>query len=504
MDISNTIPPAVDPGSGVPVYLQIAEQIAKDIREGRIAPRTKLPPERQLALSCGVSRTTAINAYRKLEEWGLVRMRMGSGTYVDPDSGETEAPPMPWDQILVPRQRTPLSGILRELVSEDISGRTISLSTGMPDPSLYPTEAFTEMPGRWDPRAVSFDLGHIPTEGYPPLRKILAAHHERSGVATTANNIAVVSGSQQGLYLLADILIRPGDFVVVESPTFLGALPVFQAAGARILTLPAPGPLQLDLLEDYLVRYRPKLLYIMPSFQNPSGRVLTPAEREALLALAVRFRLAIIEDDPYGELYYGAPPPPSLWSLDRHDCVIRLGTFSKILFPGLRTGWVAGPEAVIDRLALKKQLVDLHSANLSQLQLAEFLAEGRLDDHLDSVRAEYRKRRDASASALRKWCAGLTFSEPSGGFYFWCSMKGRTASSRQLLQEAIRQGVSFVPGEAFYPNSEWSPEFRLCFAAHAENNLREGIRRLGKALSLMDRNATGLSRPALHSLQPII
>jgi len=487
------------------MYLQLAEYIAERIRDTQLPASTKLPPERQLALSCGVSRTTAINAYRKLEEWGLVRTKIGSGTYVTDTIVETAVHPVPWSQLLVPHPPSPLSSIMRDLVSGIVADTAISLATGLPDPALYPLEAFSDLQSRQLSNLNRGDMGHIPTEGYLPLRQSLASLHCQKGAPTAASNIAVVSGSQQGLYLLAKIFINPGDYVITESPTYLGVLPVFQAAGARLLTLPAPGPLQLDLLEDYLIRYRPKLLYLLPTFQNPSGRILSLSERQALLALAARHRLVIIEDDTYGELYYGQQPPPSLKTLDHYGGVIYLGTFSKILFPGLRVGWVTAPESVITRLALEKQYIDLHSANLSQWQLHEFLASGLLPGHLDAIRKEYQTRRDITASALKRYCGDrLIYSLPAGGFYFWCRLAHPFATARQLLHEATRLGVTFVPGEAFYPDAEGNKEFRLCFATNREEVQVEGIKRLGKSLDLLDKNFRHYDQAQFQPSKPLI
>ncbi len=500
MEVSIALPPGGT--TTAPMYEQIAAQIAAQIKSQVLAAGTKLPPERQLAEQCGVSRTTAINAYRRLEEMGLVRTRVGSGTYVAEGAGETAAPPMPWHQLLVPAWQSPVSGIIRDLVAMDMPADAVSMATGMPDPKLYPWADFQEFLAQGD-LAMS-DLGHIATEGYGPLREALAARHSAAGVAAKAENVSVMAGSQQGLYLLAKAFLNPGDYVVVESPTYLGALQIFQAAGARLLTLPAAGPLQLDLLEDYLIRYRPKLMYVLPTFQNPSGRVMPAAEREALLALAARHRLAVIEDDPYGDLYYDREPPPPLKALDKHGGVIYLRTFSKIVFPGLRVGWVVAPEPVVNRLSQEKQYVDLHANNIAQWLLYKFIASGRFDEHLARVRREYRPRRDATAQALRRWAGSrLSWVVPEGGFYFWCRLTGARVTTRSLLAEAGRQGVSVVPGDAFYPGTEGDKEFRLCFTTNDEATLQEGVKRLVKAIDLAEKSGGPEGRSGIP-LKPII
>jgi DNA-binding transcriptional MocR family regulator len=503
MDMSISATAGFDPTTAVPMYRQIANHLAGQIKSRALAPGTKLPPERQLAELYRVSRTTAINAYRRLEEEGLVRTRVGSGTYVAEGPAETSVQPMPWHQFLVPPLNNPLVGILRELVAMDMAEGAISLATGMPDPGLYPWPTFqTLLSGR---QLEPADLGYISTEGYYPLREALAARHSRQGAAVKPENVAIMAGSQQGLYLLAKALLSPGDYVVIEAPTYLGALQIFQAAGARLLTLPAGGPLPLDILEDYLVRYRPKLLYLLPTFQNPCGRVMPPTERQALLALAARHRLAIIEDDPYGELYYDQVPPPSLKAHDEHGRVIYLGTFSKIVFPGLRAGWVAGPEAVIHRLSLEKQYVDLHSNNLAQWMLWQFMIDGLFDTHLDRVRAEYRRRRNAMAQALKKHFGDrLSYVVPGGGFYFWCRLADPRISCRELLTEAGRQGVNFVPGDAFYPDGDGRRDFRLCFATKDADSLQEGVRRLARALSVVEKSRGPASGKPARTLAPLI
>ena len=489
-----------------PLYLQIQEILTRKILDHTLPPGSKLPPERELASLFGVSRTTAINAYRQLEQHGLIQTKVGSGTYVSeiqPSSTST-LPAMPWNQLFAPYPQSSVSSILRELVSAPISEEDISLAAGMPDPALYPFAIFSELFHKYSPTMARADLGHISTEGYAPLRHSLASMHQQQGAPNlTADNILILSGSQQGIYLISKIFLQPGDCVVIESPSYIGAIQVFHKAGVRILTLPASSSLPLQQLEDYLIRYRPKFFYTIPTFQNPNGRVLTLKERQDLLTLAARHQLIIVEDDPYSELYYNNPPPPSLKTLDQHDGVIYLGTFSKTIFPGLRTGWMVAAPAVINRIALEKQYVDLHSSNLSQWLLHLFLREGVLEEHLRNVRKEYKKRRDTAAHSIKRYCGeNLSFSLPTGGFYLWCNIQSQISSSI-LLHEASKNGVSFVPGEAFYAEQPTSKELRLCFSTHSEEKLQEGIKRLGKTFSALEQShlklteKTPLTRPMI-------
>lgn len=485
MDITNLLNGIrVRPNGSGPIYLQIANILAAKIQDCTLPAGNKLPPERELARLLGVSRTTAIHVYKLLEERGLVLTKVGSGTYVADFAGEMDdqQPALPWEQLFTPQYKSPLSSVIRTLISAPATGDSISLSAGLPDPALYPVavmeKLLAENSGFWDPAGLTY----LPTEGYLPLRRSLAAWHCQQGAPTTPDHILVVSGSQQGLYLIAKTFVEPRDYVVVESPTYMGAIQILHSSGARILPLPLSG--SLDLLEDYLIRYRPKLLYTIPTFHNPSGRVMPADYRRQLISLAARHRLIIVEDDPYGQLYYGHQPPAPLRDSDTYGGVIYLGTLSKILFPGLRIGWVTAAPQVINRLAQEKQYVDLHSNNLAQKMVHLFLAENLLPGHLSAVRKEYKNRRDAMIGAIRQYCSkNLDFDIPGGGFYLWCNVRS-SASPDELLHQAAIAGVSFVPGEAFYSNGSGNrQQIRLCFASHNSSRLAEGIRRLGRVFA---------------------
>lgn len=472
------------PDASAPLYLQLANSLASRILESTTIPSgTKLPPERELARLLNISRTTAINAYRLLEERGLITTRRGSGTYVNDLSASRTPSVMPWEQLFTPQYKSPLSSLLRDLIATPTANSTVSLAAGMPDPALYPLNmlenALTSMTHPLDPA----DMGYIATEGYLPLRRALSAWQNEQGIEASPDNILIVSGSQQGLYLVVKAFVEPRDYVIVESPTYIGAIQILEAAGARLLCLPNTKELDFKVLEDYLVRYRPKLFYTIPTFQNPTGRVMSLKDRQELIRLAARHNLIIIEDDPYGQLYYGQQPPPTLKYLDSYGGVIYLGSFSKILLPGLRTGWVTAEPTVINHLAQEKQYIDLHSNNLAQRLLYICLENGAVSNHLKKVRAEYKKRRDAMVGAANRYCGGqLSFKAPEGGFYLWCQISAPVAAT-ELYRRSAAAGVSYVPGQAFYSNHSTSNELRLCFSTHNEECLITGIRLLGRALN---------------------
>ncbi|MEN6412880.1 MAG: PLP-dependent aminotransferase family protein [Veillonellales bacterium] len=491
----------IDPKSSAPMYLQIANSLAAKINECTLPAGSKLLPERDLASLLAVSRTTIINAYRLLEERGLVSTRIGSGTYVaDLASADQPTSGMPWEQLFKPQYKSPLSYLLRSLVAAPIADETISFAAGMPDPTLYDL-SIIEKALKENHCLEAEDYGYIPIEGYPPLRRSLSAWQTAQGIHASPDNILIVSGSQQGLYLIVKVFIEPRDYVIVESPTYLGAIQMLEAAGARILTLPESSSLDLEIFEDYLIRYRPKFFYTIPTYQNPTGQVMPLRHRQEIIRLAARYHLTVVEDDPYSQLYYDRQPPLSLKSLDTYGGVIYLSTFSKILFPGLRTGWVTAAPQVINRLAQEKQYVDLHSNNLSQIILHSCLEQHYLANHLTVVRREYKKRRDTLAGAIRQYCSNhLDFGVPEGGFYLWCTVHP-PASPAELLRRSAAAGVTFVPGEAFYLNNPKSRQIRLCFVTHKNEQLIEGIRRLAK---IFKSGAANVTLPTAAAGRPLI
>lgn len=503
MDITKIIMDLrVTSSQNAPLYLQLANGLAAKIQNSTLAIGMKLPPERELAKLLNVSRTTVINAYRLLEDQGLIHTKIGSGSYVN-EVSKTNQPDstMSWEQLFTPQYNSPLSSILRTLIAPHTLDETISFAAGMPDPAFYPLSIMEKTLLSSKYQLADADFGYISTEGYLPLKQSLANWQTEFGIHATPEQFLIVSGSQQGLYLIVKAFIAPRDYVIVESPTYLGAIQSFENSGAHILTLPPSDQLNFDLLEDYLIRYRPKLMYTIPTFQNPTGRVMSLQDRQKLIQLAAKYRLVVVEDDPYSLLYYEQEPPASLKSLDTYGGVIALGTFSKTVFPGLRTGWITAAQQVIDRLAQEKQHIDLHSNNLSQIILHISLAEGYLANHLRLVRSEYKKRRDAMVYALRRYCNEyLEFTIPEGGFYIWCKVKA-PVSVTELIRQAAVVGVTFVPGIAFYTNGTRSNEIRLCFVTHKEDLIKEGIRRLGKILTSGSAN----SNPSSHTAgRPII
>jgi len=502
----------LDRESGEPLYWQIRNRVRDLILSGDLPPGTRLPPERDMAARLGVNRTTVSNAYRELGADGLVEGHVGRGTTVcarpgagRPGEEDLLPQPLPWSEVFVAGGEQARDPLIRELVALCAREDVISLAAGVPAPDLYPIERFALATDRVLRQHGQVALQHCPTEGHLPFRETLAEVAARRGIAASAEHVLVLAGSQQGLDLVARTLLGPGDAVVVEVPSYLGALSAFRAAGARLVGVPMDEDgLRTDVLERVLARHRPRLIYTLPTFQNPSGRVMSLERRQSLLALAQRYQVPILEDDPYGELYYGDPPPPPIKSLDRQGHVLYLSTFSKILFPGIRLGWLAAPRPVVDRLAAVKQYTDLHTNTLAQWALAEFIREGWLEEHVASLRREYPRRCRAMQEALREQVPrGLRWNEPAGGFYLWCHLE-EGLRAKELLAEAAARGVVFVVGEAFHADGGGQDAFRLNFTYHDEQGLREGIRRLAKGLGVLMREGRERRGVPQAAVRPIV
>jgi DNA-binding transcriptional MocR family regulator len=504
----------LDRDSRTPLYLQIRNQLREMILDGTLSEGSRLPPERKMAAALGVNRSTVVNAYRELAADGLVEGHVGRGTIVRrPPPALAQLPnhliahPLVWNEYFVPRPEGGRDPLLRDLMALLTRADIISFAAGIPAPELYPLDDFQQAMTYILDTAGQTLLQPCPVEGYYPLRQTIARRMARRGATVRAENILIVTGSQQGLDLIARAFLRAGDEVVVEAPSYLGALQIFSTAGTRLLGVPLDGEgMRVDILENILLRYRPKLIYTLPTFQNPSGRTMAPRRRLRLLELARRHRVPIVEDDPYGELYYTDQPPSPLLALDQDGYVIYLSTFSKILFPGLRLGWVAAPRPVIERLSQIKQLADLHCSTLIQGVVHEFCQRGALDKHLDRVRGLYRQRRDAMLTALTKYGpTGLEWDEPQGGFNLWCRLPPGL-KARQLMVEAARQGVALVPGEVFYPDGGGQEEMRLNFSCPPVALIEEGVQRVGVALTalLKRRKRVEERRGMEFAAQPIV
>ncbi|MGA2687753.1 MAG: PLP-dependent aminotransferase family protein [Candidatus Korobacteraceae bacterium] len=399
----------------------------------------------------------------------------------------------PWAHRYAQRTKSVKSSIIRELLKLTQRPEVISFAGGLPAPEVFPVARFQEACQRVLANQATTALQYGPTEGYRPLRELIVAQMGRYGIVATVDNILITSGSQQALDLIAKLLINRGDRILVESPTYLGALQAFDLMGAEYVTVPVDDDgLQTCNMEQAL-RSGPKFMYILPNFQNPGGVTLSRKRRDELVELSDRYGIPIIEDDPYGQLRYEGEHISPLVVLDRTNLlrdngyklgnVIYLSTFSKVLAPGLRVAWIVAPPDVIAKLVQIKQSTDLHTSTFTQMVVYEAARDGFIDEHVKLIRATYKVRRDAMLSALNDFFPPeVSWTHPHGGLFLWVTMPPGVDSSR-LLELALRQNVAFVPGEPFYPNGDTGSHMRLNFSNAAPEQIREGIRRLSIAVA---------------------
>jgi 2-aminoadipate transaminase len=368
----------------------------------------------------------------------------------------------------------------------------ISFAGGFPDPALFDAEGIAQ--------AADYVLTHNPgpvlqygaTEGWNPLREAISTFMAAKGATVKPEGLIVTTGSQQGLDLMGKIMINPGDTVIVEAPTFLASIQCFRLYGATVIGAPTDADgVDTDKLEALIKQHKPKFCYLIPTFGNPTGATLTLARRKRVLELAVKYNTLMVEDDPYREFYFDAPPPPSLLALSdsvpgSRELLVHCGSFSKILCPGVRVGWMVAPPAILANATMCKQFSDTHTANVSQAIITQYLTLNRLDTALEAMRTTYAKRAKTMAESLRRELGNaISFSEPQGGMFFWARLTGeggKPSNATEFAKRAIDKLVAFVPGAPFYAHDADVATLRLSFATVDVEKIVEGVGRLGEAL----------------------
>lgn len=417
-----------------------------------------------------------------------------------------------WTARYAARTKGITSSAIRDLLKVTQKPGMISFAGGLPAPEVFPSERFEDACHKVLAQQASLALQYGATEGYQPLRELIADNMARYGIKAKVENVLMTSGSQQALDLIGKLFINTGDRVLVEAPTYLGALQAFNVYGAEYVSVPSDdNGLRTDLLEAPL-RSGPKFMYVLPNFQNPAGTTLSEGRRHELVLLADRYGIPIVEDDPYGQLRYEGEHLPSLVVLDRENLgrdngysignVIYLSTFSKTLAPGLRLGWIVAPPEVIGKLAQLKQGADLHTSTFTQFVAYEVARDGFLDQHVKLIRRVYRERRDVMLKALEEFFpASVTWTHPQGGLFLWVTLP-TGLDMKAVFQSALEQNVAFVPGESFYANDgqdvascEGCRHMRLNFSNAAPEQIREGIRRLAAAVKSQLAKAPGAGLP---------
>ncbi len=380
------------------------------------------------------------------------------------------------------------SSAMRDLMAVTARPEVISLAGGLPDTSTFPPETFAAMAGRVATESSARALQYGPTEGLAETKDCIAQVMAADGMRCDPEDVIVTTGGQQVIDLVTKVLIDPGDVVVAEAPTYPGAVPVFSSYQADVVQVDMDSEgMRIDLLEETLDRLeregrRPKFIYTIPSFQNPAGVTMSLPRRRRLVEIAHERELLVLEDNPYALLRYEGTPHPTLHALDEGVYVMYLGTFSKILSPGIRLGWVVAPPPVLEKINLGKQAADLCTSTLSQLLVKAYFEETRWSDYVDSLTEVYRTRRDTMLDALAEFFPReAEWTRPSGGLFIWATLPD-FIDTTDLLARALRDNVAFVPGEAAYLDGRGRSSMRLNFSASNEDSIREGIRRIGKVI----------------------
>ena len=368
----------------------------------------------------------------------------------------------------------------------------ISFAGGFPDPALFDVEGLKMSADAVLSNNPGPVLQYGATEGWGPLREQISHFMAGKGATVAPDGLIVTTGSQQALDLIGKTMISPGDKVIVEAPTFLATIQCFRLYGAHLISAPIDAHgVDVDRLEQLIAEHQPKLVYLIPTFGNPSGATLSRERRLRVLEIAARTHTLIVEDDPYGELYFDQAPPPSLLALSdqvpgSRDYLVHCGSLSKIVSPGLRVGWMIAPPELLARATMCKQFSDAHTSNLTQAIGAHYLTLGRLDAALDVVRSTYAERARVMAGSLQKTLGdAIAFDAPQGGMFFWSRLTGAhggPANAAEFAKRAIDRLVAFVPGAPFYAHDADPATLRLSFATADVAKIEEGVARLGAAL----------------------
>ena len=398
----------------------------------------------------------------------------------------------PWEYRYAQRTQRMGSSAIRELLKYTENPDIISFAGGLPAPDVFPVEEFASACERVLREQGAIALQYSTTEGYLPLREMIARHSANYGIKITPENVLITSGSQQALDILGKIFIDPGDRILVESPTYLAAIQAWKPYGAEFITVPMDKDgMDTDRLEEAL-RVGPKFIYVLPNFQNPTGVTLSLERRHKLLELADQYGVPIVEDDPYGQLRFEGEHLPSIVVLDSQfrdantPCyrgnVIYLSTFSKTLAPGIRLGWVIAPPEVIRKLVEAKQGCDLHTATFNQMVAYEVSRGGFLDRHIHLIRKVYGERRDLMLAAMdRFFPPEVDWTHPQGGLFLWGTMPAYIDAA-DLLTTCLERKVAFVPGEPFHPDGGGKNTMRINFSNATHDEIQEGISRIGSAI----------------------
>lgn len=464
------------------LYIQLFREIKKYILSGELKPNQKLPPIRKLADELGVNTVTIVNAYRLLDEEAFVYKKVGSGTYIAPNSDVAS-----------------LTQTIGENADERQKDKTvridehaINFASGTPNAELFPVSDFKEVINEVLDRDMGYAFGYQDSQGFMPLRESLVSYLKHYRIQTTTENIQIISGAQQGIDLVSKALLKHNDVVFVEAPTYTGAIATFKSRGAKIVEIPMEQDgMNLELLNEALKKYRPKFIYTMPNFQNPTGYCYSTEKKRALMEIADKYRTLIIEDDYASELNFSENSKDSLKSMDQDGSVIFIKSFSKILMPGLRLGFMIIPLRFSQKILMAKHTTDISTSGLTQRAFDLFIRKGMWENQLNHMQSIYQERYEQMLLSMEQFfpsevCCHL----PDGGINFWFELPD-SCNAREVYEEAAQSGVAVVPGDLFYSGEIYKNALRLSTASLYPDAIDIGMEKLSdvlrKCLNLPDK-----------------
>lgn len=466
--------------SKTPIYKQLAVYIENGIADGTFPADKPLPSERGLAKELGINRSTVIAAYDELESNGLINRSRGSGTTISKDIwGITKKRIPSWNRYIEAGSFLPNLPVTQRIHKEMAEHKLINLASGELSQDLFPMKALRDITSN---RSFIGSLGYDHPQGNAILRETLSNHvRQFRGIETDPTSILVTSGAQQALHLVIQCLLKPGDAVAIEDPSYHYNLPVFKSAGVKTYFLKVDKDgIDPEEITDLYKKHRIKMIFLSPIFQNPTGTLLAFDKRKRVLELSSEYGIPIVEDDPYSLTSYSGEQMKTLKSLDRNGNVLYISSLTKIVASGLRIGWIIGPRAVIERLSDAKQQVDFGHASYSQWVANDFLDSMDFTAHIKNLGKKLESRRDQIVASLQSFLReDVDFTIPNGGIHIWCKIK-KELNEIQLLEESIKRGVIFVPGSTMGSGKGF---VRFTYSRENEESIHEGIKRFADALN---------------------
>ncbi len=462
------------------IYKQLAEYIEKGIADGTFPPDKPLPSERYLAHALNINRSTVVSAYDELEAIGLIERNRGSGTTISKDIwGITRKRIPSWNRYIEAGSFLPNLPVTQKIRKEAVDHKLINLASGELSEDLFPKSALREITAT---RSFIGSLGYDHPLGSEILRTTLTQHIQQSrGIATKPSSILITSGAQQALHLIVQCLLKPGDAVAIEDPSYNFNLPIFKTAGLQIHYLPVDKDgINPEDVHALYKKHRIKMIFLNPDFHNPTGSSLALKKREAVLDISSKLGIPVVEDDPYSLTAFSGDKMPTLKSLDNNGNVLYISSLSKIVASGLRIGWIVGPTSVIERLSDAKQQIDFGHSSFTQWMANDFLESPNFNLHIEHLVQELETRRDTIVHSLNTYLQDqVTFSIPQGGIHIWCQVL-REYNETQLLEESIKRGVIYVPGSTMGSKKDF---VRFTYAREDVHSIDEGIKRFAQALN---------------------